>query len=112
MRAEISLVYLLFNLFPHLMVLENTTLTQRRVRKRSERQAKRVAHGQLIEVGTAEKRDAYPSCLPGGHQSRGATTRVLAMDRKTMLFGEPISGSDPEMDEEVLDVMLDLAREG
>jgi polar amino acid transport system ATP-binding protein len=111
-RAEVGMVFQLFNLFPHLTALENVTLAQRVVRKRSEEEAKRIAHEQLDKVGIPEKANAYPAQLSGGQQQRVAIARALAMQPKIMLFDEPTSALDPEMIKEVLDVMLDLAKEG
>ncbi len=111
-RAEIGMVFQLFNLFPHLTALENITLAQRVVRKRGDKKAKEIAHEQLVKVGIGEKWDSYPSQLSGGQQQRVAIARALAMDPKIMLFDEPTSALDPEMIKGVLDVMLDLAQEG
>ena len=111
-RAEIGMVFQLFNLFPHLTALENITLAQRVVRKRGEKEAKGIAHEQLVKVGIGDKWDSYPSQLSGGQQQRVAIARALAMDPKIMLFDEPTSALDPEMIKGVLDVMLDLAQEG
>ena len=111
-RAEIGMVFQLFNLFPHLTALENITLAQRVVRKRGEKKAKEIAHEQLVKVGIGDKWDSYPSQLSGGQQQRVAIARALAMDPKIMLFDEPTSALDPEMIKGVLDVMLDLADEG
>ncbi len=111
-RAEIGMVFQLFNLFPHLTALENIVLAQRVVRKRKEKKAREIAHEQLAKVGIGEKWDAYPSQLSGGQQQRVAIARALAMDPKIMLFDEPTSALDPEMIKGVLDVMLDLAEEG
>jgi polar amino acid transport system ATP-binding protein len=111
-RAEIGMVFQLFNLFPHLTVLENVTLAQRVVRKRSQSEAQEIAMQQLKHVGIPEKADAYPSQLSGGQQQRVAIARALAMNPKIMLFDEPTSALDPEMIREVLDVMLTLAKEG
>lgn len=111
-RAEIGMVFQLFNLFPHLTALENITLAQRVVRKRSKDEAEAIAHEQLAKVGIAEKWNSYPSQLSGGQQQRVAIARALAMNPKIMLFDEPTSALDPEMIKGVLDVMLDLAQEG
>jgi ABC-type polar amino acid transport system ATPase subunit len=111
-RAEIGLVFQLFNLFPHLTALENVTVAQKVVRGRSHDEAVEVAMAQLERVGIPEKADVKPNNLSGGQQQRVAIARALAMDPKIMLFDEPTSALDPEMIKEVLDVMLDLAREG
>ncbi len=111
-RAEIGMVFQLFNLFPHLTVVENITLAQKVVRSRNETIAHQVAMQQLERVGIAEKADAYPGQLSGGQQQRVAIARALAMNPKIMLFDEPTSALDPEMIKEVLDVMLDLAKDG
>jgi polar amino acid transport system ATP-binding protein len=111
-RAEVGMVFQLFNLFPHLTALENVALAQRVVRKRSSGNAEARARELLVKVGIPEKADSYPSQLSGGQQQRVAIARALAMDPKIMLFDEPTSALDPEMIKEVLDVMLDLAKEG
>ena len=111
-RAEVGMVFQQFNLFPHMTVLENLTLAQRRVRRRSKAQADEKARMLLRKVGIAEKADEFPSRLSGGQQQRVAIARALAMDPKVMLFDEPTSALDPEMVGEVLDVMKQLAREG
>jgi len=111
-RAEIGMVFQLFNLFPHLTALENITLAQKVVRKTPPGQALEIAYKQLEKVGISEKADVYPSQLSGGQQQRVAIARALAMNPKIMLFDEPTSALDPEMIKEVLDVMLDLAKEG
>ena len=100
------------NLFPHKTVLENLTLAQQRVRKRSRKVAQEKARALLTKVGIAEKEGEYPSRLSGGQQQRVAIARALAMDPKVMLFDEPTSALDPEMVGEVLDVMKTLAKEG
>ncbi len=111
-RAEIGMVFQLFNLFPHLTAIENVTLAQRVVRKRSKAESHAIAMQQLERVGIPEKADVYPAQLSGGQQQRVAIARALSMNPKIMLFDEPTSALDPEMIKEVLDVMLDLAREG
>ncbi len=111
-RAEVGMVFQQFNLFPHLTALENITLAQRVVRKRSKEEAERIARELLEKVGIPEKADAYPAQLSGGQQQRVAIARALAMNPKIMLFDEPTSALDPEMIKEVLDVMLALAMEG
>ncbi|OQB28327.1 MAG: Glutamine transport ATP-binding protein GlnQ [Chloroflexi bacterium ADurb.Bin180] len=111
-REEVGMVFQLFNLFPHLTALQNITLAQTVVRKRSQEEATSIARELLIKVGIPDKADAYPAQLSGGQQQRVAIARALAMQPKIMLFDEPTSALDPEMIKEVLDVMLDLAREG
>jgi len=111
-RTEIGMVFQLFNLFPHLTAIENITLAQKVVRKRSKEEASEIALKQLKRVGIPEKADVYPAHLSGGQQQRVAIARALAMNPKIMLFDEPTSALDPEMIKEVLDVMLDLAKEG
>jgi len=111
-RAEVGMVFQLFNLFPHLTVRENVTLAQQKVRKRPKEEATRVALALLERVGIPEKADAYPGQLSGGQKQRVAIARALAMNPKIMLFDEPTSALDAEMIKEVLDVMLDLAQEG
>lgn len=111
-RAEIGIVFQLFNLYPHLTSLQNITLAQEKVRKRSKEEATETAYNLLKRVGLPEKADVYPDHLSGGQKQRVAIARALAMDPKIMLFDEPTSALDPEMIREVLDVMLDLAKEG
>jgi polar amino acid transport system ATP-binding protein len=111
-REEVGMVFQAFNLFPHKTVLENLTLAQIVVRKRSKEEAIEKARMLLGKVGLADKATAYPGKLSGGQQQRVAIARSLAMDPKLLLFDEPTSALDPEMIGEVLDVMKDLAREG
>jgi ABC-type polar amino acid transport system ATPase subunit len=111
-RAEIGMVFQLFNLFPHLTVLENVCLAQRVVRRRPSDEAEKIGMAQLERVGIPEKAAVYPGQLSGGQQQRVAIARALAMDPKIMLFDEPTSALDPEMIKEVLDVMLALVKDG
>lgn len=111
-RAEVGMVFQSFNLFPHLTVLDNIRLAQRVVRKRNKNEATQKALALLEKVGLADKEASFPSQLSGGQQQRVAIARALAMDPKIMLFDEPTSALDPEMIKEVLDVMLDLAKDG
>jgi polar amino acid transport system ATP-binding protein len=111
-RREVGMVFQQFNLFPHLTALENVTIAQTVVRKRKKEEAIEIGRQQLQRVGIPEKADVYPGQLSGGQQQRVAIARALAMNPKIMLFDEPTSALDPEMIKEVLDVMLDLAKEG
>ncbi|RPI78300.1 MAG: amino acid ABC transporter ATP-binding protein [Chloroflexi bacterium] len=111
-RREVGMVFQSFNLFAHLKVLDNLTLAQKVVRNRPDEEARSVAKELLRKVGIPEKINAFPHQLSGGQQQRVAIARALAMNPKIMLFDEPTSALDPEMIKEVLDVMLDLAKEG
>jgi polar amino acid transport system ATP-binding protein len=111
-RTEVGMVFQQFNLFPHLTVLDNITLAQKVIRKRSKIEAENIARQLLEKVGIPEKANYYPGQLSGGQQQRVAIARALAMNPKIMLFDEPTSALDPEMIQEVLDVMLNLAKEG
>ena len=111
-RTEVGMVFQSFNLFPHLTVIDNITIAQKVVRKRTREDALNSALGLLEKVGIPEKAADYPGQLSGGQQQRVAIARALAMNPKIMLFDEPTSALDPEMIQEVLDVMLQLAREG
>ena len=111
-REEVGMVFQSFNLFPHLSVTENIALSPTIVRKESAAVTYERAKVLLDRVGLADKAHAYPEQLSGGQQQRVAIARALAMQPKSMLFDEPTSALDPEMIKEVLDVMLDLAKEG
>jgi len=111
-RKEVGMVFQQFNLFPHMTVLDNVNLAQRRVRKKSKDEANAMSMDLLKKVGITEKADNYPNQLSGGQQQRVAIARALAMMPRVMMFDEATSALDPEMIGEVLDVMKDLAREG
>ena len=111
-RSRIGMVFQQFNLFPHMTVMENLTIAQRKVRKRPRAEAERIARHNLEKVGLADKDDAYPAHLSGGQQQRVAIARALSMDPDMMLFDEPTSALDPELVGDVLDVMRQLAQEG
>jgi polar amino acid transport system ATP-binding protein len=112
LRTRIGMVFQQFNLFPHLDVLGNLTISQEKVLKRDKGEASRIAHDVLERVGLLDKIDEYPIRLSGGQQQRVAIARALAMNPDMMLFDEPTSALDPELIGEVLDVMRKLAREG
>ena len=111
-RRNMGMVFQQFNLFPHLSVLENCTIAQTTVLKRSRGEAEVMARENLEKVGLAEKEDAFPAQLSGGQQQRVAIARALSMDPKLMLFDEPTSALDPELVGDVLSVMRRLASEG
>ncbi|TVQ38100.1 MAG: amino acid ABC transporter ATP-binding protein [Spirochaetaceae bacterium] len=111
-REEVGMVFQSFNLFPHLTAVENILLAPTTVKREPRDQALPRARRLLARVGLSEKENSYPSQLSGGQQQRVAIARALAMNPKVMLFDEPTSALDPEMIKEVLDVMLDLARDG
>ncbi len=111
-RAEVGMVFQHFNLFPHLTILDNLTLGPIWVRKMPKREAEELAMHYLEIVRIPEQAKKYPGQVSGGQQQRVAIARSLCMKPKIMLFDEPTSALDPEMIKEVLDVMVDLAREG
>ncbi|BDV00804.1 polar amino acid ABC transporter ATP-binding protein [Thermodesulfomicrobium sp. WS] len=112
LRAEIGIVFQQFNLYPHLTVLKNITLAPMKVKKIPRDEAEATALALLERVGIGNQAHKYPVELSGGQQQRVAIARALAMKPKIMLFDEPTSALDPEMINEVLSVMKDLAREG
>jgi glutamate transport system ATP-binding protein len=112
LRADVGMVFQSFNLFAHKTILENVTLGPIKVRKMSKSDAEQKAMDLLERVGIAHQAKKYPAQLSGGQQQRVAIARSLAMDPKVMLFDEPTSALDPEMINEVLDVMVELARSG
>ncbi|MDH6180710.1 glutamate transport system ATP-binding protein [Microbacteriaceae bacterium SG_E_30_P1] len=112
LRSDVGMVFQSFNLFAHKTVLQNVTLGQTVVRRRSTREATERAMELLERVGVADQAAKMPVQLSGGQQQRVAIARALAMDPKIMLFDEPTSALDPEMIAEVLDVMVGLAEEG
>ncbi|MGR7023306.1 amino acid ABC transporter ATP-binding protein [Geodermatophilus sp. URMC 62] len=112
LRSDVGMVFQSFNLFAHKTILENVTLAPTRVRRQSKADAEKRARELLDRVGVGHQADKYPAQLSGGQQQRVAIARALAMDPKVMLFDEPTSALDPEMINEVLDVMISLAREG
>ena len=111
-RAEVGMVFQHFNLFPHLTIVENLTLGPIWVRKTPKKKAEETAMYYLDKVQIAEQALKYPGQLSGGQQQRVAIARSLCMNPKVMLFDEPTSALDPEMIKEVLDSMIELAREG
>jgi glutamate transport system ATP-binding protein len=111
LRADVGMVFQSFNLFAHKTILQNVTLGPTKVRGKSKAEADKTARALLERVGVAEQAEKYPAQLSGGQQQRVAIARALAMDPKVMLFDEPTSALDPEMINEVLDVMVGLARQ-
>ncbi|WP_295782320.1 amino acid ABC transporter ATP-binding protein [uncultured Microbacterium sp.] len=112
LRADVGMVFQSFNLFAHLTILENVTLGPIKVRKMKKADAEKEARALLERVGVGHQADKLPAQLSGGQQQRVAIARALAMKPKVMLFDEPTSALDPEMINEVLDVMIGLAKDG
>ena len=111
-RRDVGMVFQSFNLFPHLTILDNLTLAPIWVRKTPKKEAEEIAMSLLKRVRIPEQANKYPGQLSGGQQQRVAIARALCMRPKIMLFDEPTSALDPEMVKEVLDVMIELAKEG
>jgi glutamate transport system ATP-binding protein len=112
LRADVGMVFQSFNLFGHMTALQNVMLGPVKVRGLSKEEAREQARALLRRVGVEDKENSHPAELSGGQQQRVAIARALAMQPKVMLFDEPTSALDPEMIKEVLDVMVELAREG
>ncbi len=111
-RQNLGMVFQQFNLFPHKTVLQNLTMAPCKLRGMSRKDAEELALSLLNKVGISDKANVYPAMLSGGQQQRVAIARALAMQPELMLFDEPTSALDPEMVGEVLDVMVNLARDG
>ncbi len=111
-RAEVGMVFQQFNLFPHLSILDNCTLAPIWVKKMPKKEAEELAMKQLEQVQIADQAQKFPGQLSGGQQQRCAIARALCMQPKIMLFDEPTSALDPEMIKEVLDAMVNLAKQG
>ena len=111
-RAEVGMVFQQFNLFPHLSILDNCTLAPIWVKKMSKKEAEALATEHLEKVQIIDQAQKFPGQLSGGQQQRAAIARALCMEPKIMLFDEPTSALDPEMIKEVLDVMVNLAKQG
>ena len=112
LRSRVGMVFQHFELFPHLSITENLTIAQIKVLGRSEAEAKKKGLAYLERVGLSAHANKFPAQLSGGQQQRVAIARALSMDPIAMLFDEPTSALDPEMINEVLDVMVELAKEG
>jgi glutamate transport system ATP-binding protein len=112
LRADVGMVFQSFNLFAHKTIVDNVLLAPVKVRKESQANARKLAMELLERVGIANQAQKFPAQLSGGQQQRAAIARALAMRPKVMLFDEPTSALDPEMIKEVLDVMVNLAKEG
>jgi len=111
-RRDVGMVFQTFNLFPHLPIIDNCTLALRRVKKMPRLEAEKIARKYLDRVHILEQTEKYPAQLSGGQQQRVAIARALCMEPKVMLFDEATSALDPEMVKEVLDTMIELAKDG
>jgi ABC-type polar amino acid transport system ATPase subunit len=111
-REKMGMVFQQFNLFPHLSVMENITISPIKVKNMAKKDAEEIAMKLLKRIGLEDKANTYPKKLSGGQQQRIAIIRALAMEPEVMLFDEPTSALDPEMVGEVLDVMKSLAKDG
>ena len=111
-RAEVGMVFQQFNLFPHLSILDNCSLAPIWVKKMPKKEAEKLAMKNLERVQIVDQAKKFPGQLSGGQQQRAAIARALCMEPKIMLFDEPTSALDPEMIKEVLDVMVNLAKQG
>ena len=111
-RSQVGMVFQSFNLFPQMTILQNITFAPMRVKSLSRTDANKIARQLLKRVGLSDKEDAFPQELSGGQQQRAAIARSLAMSPQAMLFDEPTSALDPELIKEVLDVMMELAKQG
>jgi len=112
LRRKIGMVFQRFELYPHMTVMDMITLAPMKVKKKSKTEARSLAMELLARVGIPDKANAYAANLSGGQQQRVAIARALAMEPEYMMFDEPTSALDPEMIQEVLSVMIDLAKEG
>lgn len=112
LRSKVGMVFQQFNLYPHLTALQNITLAPILVRKTRKNEAQDIGRSLLQRVGILDKADFFPAQLSGGQQQRVAIARAMAMQPKMILFDEPTSALDPEMIQEVLDVMVGLAKDG
>jgi len=112
LRKHVGIVFQDYNLFPHMSVMKNITVTLRKVKKLSAKESQDIAYQLLERVRLSDKAKVYPSSLSGGQRQRVAIVRALVLNPKLMLFDEPTSALDPELIGEVLDLMVQVAKEG